>query len=489
MGAFFAFIPLMAEDLGLGSRALPRRVRDRRRRAAALRGPPARSARAGGLAGTALVATSIGLLISAWPWHASSPPVEGLFLGTVVFAGVAFTMPAILAMAVIGVRPDERGAVVGTAGLFVDAAFGLSPAVLGFIATLTDYPRRSWFRGHRGARRGLPADPPAELRRPADWQPRPNRNGLTPGSIIRAGRRPGARRRSIYALVSAVAPMRRVIPAPLNRPHRSFDRWRGRIVSVECASRQECWLVEGVMDRTNRKRSFVATVTAFLLATSGLAAAPPPAEAVRTVPWRFYQMSLPNEAISGYQFQTSMKSWTFQCPAGYTAVSGGLTGGDAPNGIYRLLEYPTPWTARTTSRKRRIERNGDLAWSRLRLARRRWRHHDSHGRVRRTPMRIAPGILRLSEGSGTSVLSAGVDWSIGDTGKTIDFSSPITDGTNLFTGWYVAGYSPSAGVLGIELRCVDSSLFAGRTSPPTIARRLGRDTVPPTPPVSLDTES
>jgi hypothetical protein len=30
--------------------------------------------------------------------------------------------------------------VVGTAGLFVDAAFGLSPAVLGFIATVTDYP-------------------------------------------------------------------------------------------------------------------------------------------------------------------------------------------------------------------------------------------------------------------------------------------------------------------------------------------------------------
>ena len=53
----------------------------------------------------------------------------------------------------------------------------------------------------------------------------------------------------------------------------------------------------------------------------------------------------------------------------------------------------------------------------------------------------AGGILRLSEGSGTSVLSAGVDWSNGDTGKTIDFSSPITDGTNLFTGWYVAGYS------------------------------------------------
>jgi MFS family permease len=61
--------------------------------------------------------------------------------GTIVFgAGVAFTMPAIMAMAVVGVRPDERGAVVGTAGLFVDAAFGLSPAVLGLLATWLDYP-------------------------------------------------------------------------------------------------------------------------------------------------------------------------------------------------------------------------------------------------------------------------------------------------------------------------------------------------------------
>ena len=80
-------------------------------------------------------------MISALAVARIVPVTEGLFLGTVVFAGgVAFTMPAILAMAVIGVAPDERGAVVGTAGLFVDAAFGLSPAVLGFIATLTDYP-------------------------------------------------------------------------------------------------------------------------------------------------------------------------------------------------------------------------------------------------------------------------------------------------------------------------------------------------------------
>ena len=142
MGPFFTFVPLLVEDLGIGTSApylgafaiavvvlrlfgarLPDRIG------------------AAKLTGTALVATAIGLLISGLAVAKLIPVGEGLMLGTVVFAsGVAFTMPAILAMAVVGVAPDERGAVVGTAGLFVDAAFGLSPAVLGFIATLTDYP-------------------------------------------------------------------------------------------------------------------------------------------------------------------------------------------------------------------------------------------------------------------------------------------------------------------------------------------------------------
>ncbi len=142
MGPFFAFVPLLADDLGLGSSApffgvfaivvvvlrfLGARLPDR--------------LGAASLTGTALVATAIGLLVSGLAVARVLPVSEGLMLGTVVFAaGVAFTMPAIMAMAVVGVASDERGAVVGTAGLFVDAAFGLSPAVLGFMATLTDYP-------------------------------------------------------------------------------------------------------------------------------------------------------------------------------------------------------------------------------------------------------------------------------------------------------------------------------------------------------------
>ncbi len=142
MGPFFAFIPLMVDDLGLGSsgpylgifaivvvvlRLFGARLPDR--------------LGASVLSGTALVATAIGLVVSGLAVGRVIPVAEGLVVGTVIFAcGVAFTMPAILSMAVVGIRPDERGSVVGTAGLFVDAAFGLSPAVLGLIASVTDYP-------------------------------------------------------------------------------------------------------------------------------------------------------------------------------------------------------------------------------------------------------------------------------------------------------------------------------------------------------------
>jgi MFS family permease len=142
MGPFFAFIPLLADDLGLGSsgpymaafaivvvglRVVGARLPDR--------------IGAAKLSGTALIGSAAGLLISGAAIAGLVPVGAGLMVGTVVFAsGVAFTFPAIMAMAVVGVAPGERGAVVGTAGLFVDAAFGVSPAALGLLAGSTGYP-------------------------------------------------------------------------------------------------------------------------------------------------------------------------------------------------------------------------------------------------------------------------------------------------------------------------------------------------------------
>src|SRR3990170_3375551 len=137
MGAYFAFLPLLGEQLDLagvggyfaafalvviGLRVVFARLPDRL--------GPAR------LSGTALVLSATGMAIAGF-----FPSEPGLWAATIVFgAGVAFTFPAIVALSVMGVPPDERGAVVGTTSLFIDVAFGLSPALLGLMAGATGYP-------------------------------------------------------------------------------------------------------------------------------------------------------------------------------------------------------------------------------------------------------------------------------------------------------------------------------------------------------------
>jgi MFS family permease len=136
MGAYFAFLPLLSDQLGLGGaggylavfalvviglRIVGARLPDQ--------------LGAARLSGTALLLSTAGMLTAGL-----FPTELGLWVATVLFgAGVAFTFPAIVAMAVQGVPPAERGAVVGTTSLFLDVAFGLSPAVLGLLATFTGY--------------------------------------------------------------------------------------------------------------------------------------------------------------------------------------------------------------------------------------------------------------------------------------------------------------------------------------------------------------
>ncbi len=137
MGAYFAFLPLLADDLGLGGvgqylaafaliviglRIVGARLPDR--------------IGAARLSGTALVLNAAGMAIAG-----IAPTEIGLWIATIVFAaGVAYTFPAIVALSVMGVPPAERGAVVGTTTLFIDVAFGLSPAALGLLAGVTGYP-------------------------------------------------------------------------------------------------------------------------------------------------------------------------------------------------------------------------------------------------------------------------------------------------------------------------------------------------------------
>lgn len=82
------------------------------------------------VSGGALAVGAVGLAILGL-----LPSPTGVLIGTVVYAsGVAFLMPGLLTLAVSRVSEMERGSVVGTASAFLDVAFGVAPALLGFVA-------------------------------------------------------------------------------------------------------------------------------------------------------------------------------------------------------------------------------------------------------------------------------------------------------------------------------------------------------------------
>jgi predicted MFS family arabinose efflux permease len=137
MAGFLTFVPLYALDLGMGGsrivllvfaavvvgiRGVGARIPDRLGAARATR--------------IALAASAAGLAV-AGAWRTPA----GLVAGTVVFAtGIALLTPAVLTLAVEGVAPRERGAVIGTTSSFLDLAIGLGPAALGLVAATAGRP-------------------------------------------------------------------------------------------------------------------------------------------------------------------------------------------------------------------------------------------------------------------------------------------------------------------------------------------------------------
>jgi predicted MFS family arabinose efflux permease len=137
MAGFLTFVPLYAMDIGMdgarlvllvfagivvGIRSVGARIPDRLGAARATRMALALSA-----TGLALVGT----------WRSPA----GLLAGAVVFGvGIALLTPAVMTLAVEGVAPQERASVIGTTSAFLDLAFGLGPAALGFVAAAIGRP-------------------------------------------------------------------------------------------------------------------------------------------------------------------------------------------------------------------------------------------------------------------------------------------------------------------------------------------------------------
>ncbi len=131
MAGFLAFVPLYALDLGMGGaglvlglfsgivvliRSIGARIPDRLGATRATR--------------IALTLSSVGLAVIGL-WQTPS----GLIAGAAVLGvGVALFTPALFSLAVQGIPANERGAVMGTTSAFLDLAFGLGPATLGFVA-------------------------------------------------------------------------------------------------------------------------------------------------------------------------------------------------------------------------------------------------------------------------------------------------------------------------------------------------------------------
>jgi MFS family permease len=137
MAYFLSFVPLYARSIGLDGASLP--LAEYGLIVVALRLVGARLPdRLGAvrLSGSALVAAAVGLaVIAGWP------SLAGLLVGTALFAfGVAFVMPALLALTVARVPAAERGTVVGTTTVFLDLSFGIAPVALGAVAELGGYP-------------------------------------------------------------------------------------------------------------------------------------------------------------------------------------------------------------------------------------------------------------------------------------------------------------------------------------------------------------
>ena len=137
MAGFLTFVPLYALDVGMdgsrvvlllfaaivvGIRSLGARIPDQL--------GPVRATR------IAMALSTAGLaVVGAWRTPA------GLMAGTAIFAtGIALLTPAVMTLAVQGVAPRERGAVIGTTSSFLDLAIGLGPATLGLVAAAVGRP-------------------------------------------------------------------------------------------------------------------------------------------------------------------------------------------------------------------------------------------------------------------------------------------------------------------------------------------------------------
>jgi hypothetical protein len=223
----------------------------------------------------------------------------------------------------------------------------------------------------------------------------------------------------------------------------------------------------GLASRVRSAARPVSTaIAALLLATSGMLGSPNLALAAHAVPWRFTTLVSANESIAAYDGTEHTGDYLLQCPAGYIPVSGGVKAGAGSYLLARLTES-TDTTAGGFYHVILINL-GFPAVSFTISVTCVWA--DDIGTI----TYVSAAFTRSASGwaggellcpNGTTTFSTSLDWSVHAAARTINYSRPVTRGSQNGQGWYAAGYSPSSGAtLGLSLRCVSLSLVTSETA-------------------------
>ena len=179
----------------------------------------------------------------------------------------------------------------------------------------------------------------------------------------------------------------------------------------------------------------------------GFAVAPGPASAATAVPWAFVQVQVAGSTIGG-----DYVPMTAYCPAGFTPVSGGVSG---PGPFLVINEYATYWNnsfseqVYTQLSNVRYVLTAECAEA------------DQAGSIQVFGSDFGSNSSGQAGGwvacpTGMRAIGGGADWNQASF-REIDYSAPTEDDG----GWYAAGHSDTAGdSLHVETYCVDSTELA-----------------------------
>ena len=209
----------------------------------------------------------------------------------------------------------------------------------------------------------------------------------------------------------------------------------------------------------------LSSATALLLVAAGLLATASPAAAANALPWRFTTVSESFALTAG-----SSTGRVLTCPAGFRPVWGGVAptaSSPSNHGIRRYLEYTDPPTGTYHIGLRNSYGAGGPTASIKIVVHCVWA--ASLGSITYVSQTFARNAATGHAGGtvtcpgGYRVMTGGADWANADATRSIDYSSPLLDGSNNATSWYAAGQSPTSGdTLFVEAYCIESGYLGSQ---------------------------